>query len=121
MSIQRGITLINLALITLGCYFSVSLFYQVVGIRIQRSGPVPQAVSGGASGNASVRQNLSYYKPILDRDLFKTSKIAQTATTAQTVNLENLEETKLTPVIQRKLDKLSAFPVCIVFLFEPLN
>ena len=95
MSIQRGITLINLALITLGCYFGVSLFYQVVAIRVQHSGPVPQALSGGASDNASVRQNLSYYKPILDRDLFKTSKIAQTATTAQTVNLENLEETNL--------------------------
>jgi len=86
---------INLVLIVLGAYFGTGLFYQIIGLQLQ----IPQAQSSvtesgtGASLNAT--QPLSYYRPILERDLFQVGHKAQTASVKPSVDLENLEKTQL--------------------------
>ena len=82
-------------MITLGAYFGAGLFYQIWASRIQpvRSEPVVQT-SASSSGEPAVKPYAAY-RPILQRDLFKTQKTVQTPDQAVKINLEDMEETKL--------------------------
>lgn len=97
MGIQRIIFLVNLACITLGAYFGVGLFYNVLGLQNQPLKPTPtgQAVTSTAKEIPIGKKSFDYYRPILRRDLFKTQKSPVAPDKKNEVNLENIEETKL--------------------------
>lgn len=96
LNIQRIVTAINLALITLGAYFFVTLFYQMVGLQIK---PTDQHVAAAKTTSHvdPIRVlPVSYYNPILERDLFKIGKEEKAPDKKnENVDLENLEKTKL--------------------------
>ena len=95
MSIQRAIVIVNLLLLTLGAYFSAGLFYQVLGLET-RSGqlqPLPQARA--ATTGETVLKPYAAYRPIQQRDLFKTQKGAATTAQKSKIDVDQMEETKL--------------------------
>jgi general secretion pathway protein C len=95
MSIKRAIVLINLALITLGAYCGAGLFYQIWSLRNQPA-PAESSAAPSASGAvSSFAKPYAAYRPILQRNLFKTQRAAETASRQSQINLENMEETKL--------------------------
>lgn len=95
MTIQRAITLANLAFVALGAYFTAGLFYQVVGLEFQPSAPAI-AENSGTSGSQRVAQKpYASYRPIHQRDLFKTIKTPVVPSKKSGVNLDDLEDTKL--------------------------
>jgi general secretion pathway protein C len=94
-NMQRLCALANLALITLGAYFAVSIFYQLIGLQIQPSYAQSPAEQSSPVANVAAAQPVHYYRPILDRDLFQVRRTPQTAATAPAVVLENLERTQL--------------------------
>lgn len=90
-------TLVNLALITVGAYFVVTLFYQVVGIKI-KGAPKSEAVATQTSTKPqdSIRiLPLAYYNPILERDLFKIGKEKKLPDDKPKVDPDSLEKTSL--------------------------
>lgn len=96
MTIQRAITLANLALIALGAYFAAGLFYQIWGIGLQSSEPAIAEESAVSRRSENIVQKpYRAYQPIHQRDLFKTQKAPVTPAKKTDVNLENMEETKL--------------------------
>lgn len=96
-NIKRVVTVVNLVLITVGAYFAVSLFYQIVGIKINSSSQPDIAMAQTAAPKEGIRMlPLAYYNPILERDLFKIGKEKiKTPEKKPDVDLENLELTKL--------------------------
>ncbi|MBR9982474.1 MAG: PDZ domain-containing protein [Desulfatitalea sp.] len=95
MTIQRITALVNLALITIGAYWAVAIFYKVVTLQVQSPPPQMAAMPGGVGAQAPVAPPLSHYNPILERDLFKTSKAPSAEGPSQAVNVDALEETQL--------------------------
>jgi general secretion pathway protein C len=92
---QRLCVLANLAMITLGVYLSVSIFYQLIGLQMQPSHSRPPPEQNSASIDTVSVQPVTYYRPILDRDIFGVRKIALAAPEPPAVLLENLERTRL--------------------------
>jgi general secretion pathway protein C len=95
MTIQRAITIANLAFIALGAYFTVGLFYQVVGLEFQPSKPAVAEKTSMSGSRRVARKPYGSYRPIHQRDLFKTIKTPVTPIQKSNVDLENLEDTKL--------------------------
>ena len=95
MSIQRAVILINLALITLGAYFGAGLFYQIWALRTQPSQLEPIAQAKASVSREPVSKPYAAYRPILQRDLFKTQKASETPAQEARINIEDMEETKL--------------------------
>jgi general secretion pathway protein C len=95
MTIQRAIALTNLALIALSAYFAAGLFYQILEIQLQPSELTPTEKSHVASTRRTASPPYGAYRPILQRDLFKTQKEPVTPEKRADVNLEKLEETQL--------------------------
>jgi general secretion pathway protein C len=101
--IKRLFFLINLGLITLGLYFGVSLFYQVLVAEVlQATGTHPH--SGKTSGldrrsrksGGGSKPSFNRYQAILERDLFKTAESSRPEKKeAEAIELEKLEETEL--------------------------
>jgi len=92
---QRLSALITLALLTVGAYSAVALFYQIVGLQIQPSQAMSQTVPSTPASDIAFVQPASYYSPILERDLFKIKTAAPAPAQAARVDLENLEQTRL--------------------------
>ncbi len=93
--IQRSVVIINLALITLGAYFGVTLFYQIAAHQIR---PAQETESVSAPSDRSrPLQNFAFnhYRPILQRDLFKTQKSPAANLPKTKINLDDLAQTKL--------------------------
>ena len=95
MTIQRAIVLANLALIALAAYFTAGLFYQIWGVQLQPTEPTFAEKSKVARARRVATKPYGAYRPILQRDLFKTQKEPVTPTQKSDVNLGSLEETKL--------------------------
>jgi general secretion pathway protein C len=95
MNIQRAITLVNLAFIALGAYFTAGLFYQVWGLGLQPSEPSPAVQSDNTLASNVAQKPFSSYGAIARRDLFKTSKNPVALTKQTGVDLEELGETNL--------------------------
>jgi general secretion pathway protein C len=95
ISIHRAILIINLALITLGAYFGVSLFYQVMAHQMLPPQETQVAATPPSRTNALTNLDFNHYRPILQRDLFKTQKSPMTALPKVNVNLDELAETQL--------------------------
>ena len=74
MTIQRAILLVNLALIAIGAYFFAGLFYQIAGAQFQPSEDERPAQAAATAVKTAGRKPLAAYRPILQRDLFKTQK-----------------------------------------------
>jgi general secretion pathway protein C len=95
MNIQRAILIINLALITLGAYFCAGLFYQIWALRIQPARLEPIAQAKTTASIEPVSKPYTAYRPILQRDLFKTQKTSEPVSQEAKINLEEMEQTKL--------------------------
>jgi general secretion pathway protein C len=87
--------LANLALIALAAYFTAGLFYQILGVQLQPTEPTLTEKSKVARARQVATKPYGAYRPILQRDLFKTQKEPVTPTQKSDVNLGSLEETKL--------------------------
>lgn len=97
MTIQRAITIVNLILILLIAYFGVTLLYRMIATAnpsalesaVSETLPVPKPLA--------MDQTAEFYRPIIERDLFRTKNVAaaQPAVQTQSQSLEALEETKL--------------------------
>jgi len=105
---KRFFFLLNLALLTLGMYFGVGLFYQVLLAEVMPfSGRIPQNAAreaagtegSGSRGYAGAGAEFSDYQAIIERNLFQAAKSAEAEETQsrrqQEIALENLEQTKL--------------------------
>ncbi len=95
MSIQRIIFLVNLGLITLGAYFGVGLFYQILGSQIRPFQTATTTQAAASKARETEKKPFDFYRPILQRDLFKTKKTPVAPDKKTNVSLENIEETKL--------------------------
>jgi general secretion pathway protein C len=95
MSIQRTITLINLAFIALGAYFAAGLFYQVWGLTLPSSEPSSTVQSRRTMPSRVTHKPYSSYRAIARRDLFKTRKTPAAPVKETGVNLDEIGETSL--------------------------
>ena len=94
-NMQRLCAVINLVLITLGAYFAVSMFYQIIGMQFQPSYAASTSVHNSPTVDTMFVQPTSYYRPILERDLFHIRKAAKAASASPAVVLDELERTQL--------------------------
>lgn len=102
--IRRIFILINLGLLTLGLYFGVQLFYQVVTAELLTVGAGAGIIDGSLSagrtkarhsrgGNA--QPDFSEYRAIVNRDLFKTIEAPEAEPETDAVELDKLKQTQL--------------------------
>jgi general secretion pathway protein C len=95
MSIQRAVILINLTLISLAAYCGAGLFYQIWSLRNQTAQVEPTTTAQASADTESAAKPYSAYRPILQRDLFKTQKSGGTPAQQAQFDLEDMEATKL--------------------------
>jgi general secretion pathway protein C len=91
---NRYFTISNIVLITIAVYFSISGFYKVATYRLD---PVPPSRVAGDRQISSVEDEpshpLSYYQPIVKRNLFNTNKDAGSKPVS--IKVETLKQTEL--------------------------
>ena len=91
---SRYFTISNILLITIAVYFSISGFYKVATYRLD---PVPPPRVVGDRQISSVEDEtshpLSYYQPIVERNLFNTNKDADSKPVS--IKIETLKQTEL--------------------------
>jgi len=91
---NRYFTISNIVLITIAVYFSISGFYKIATYRLD---PVPPSRVAGDRQISSVEdepsQPLSYYQPIVERNLFNTNKDAGSKPVS--IKVETLKQTEL--------------------------
>ena len=91
---SRYFTISNIVLITIAVYFSISGFYKVATYRLD---PVPPPMVAGDRQISSVEDEIShpssYYKPIVERNLFNTNKDADSKPVS--IKTETLKQTEL--------------------------
>ncbi|MEA3435584.1 MAG: type II secretion system protein N [Thermodesulfobacteriota bacterium] len=91
---NRYFTISNILLITIAVYFSISGFYKVATYRLD---PVPPPSVAGDRQISSVKDEishpLSYYQPIVKRNLFNTNKDAGSKPVS--IKVETLKQTEL--------------------------
>ena len=102
--IKRFFILFNLGLTTLGIFFGVDLFYQVLTAELF---PVTAGASITADQNTAIQRNtgksrntethssFSAYQAILARDLFKTTAAPESESETEAIELDKLKETRL--------------------------
>ncbi len=95
MTIQRTILIINLAIIALGAYFGVGLFYKITAHQLRAEKMPAETPDAVAAANRRSQRPFGDYRPILTRDLFETSKTPLPAVAKTEVNLDDMEETQL--------------------------
>lgn len=95
MTIQRTILIINLAIIVLGAYFGVGLFYKITAYQLRTDKIPANAPDAVIAAKKRGHRPFGDYRPILDRDLFKTTKTAVAAAPKKEVNLDDMEQTQL--------------------------
>jgi general secretion pathway protein C len=95
MPIQRIIIVINLVLITAIAYLGVTLFYGIIDYRMEGS-PKQKTAEAIPIVQASAKNKpLSYYAPVMERDLFQTKAVQAAEETKEDIDIEALEETQL--------------------------
>jgi general secretion pathway protein C len=95
MIIQRVIIILNLALLAVGAYLGVDIFYRIIGMQVD-SGSAVSAGSGDIEPEKQLdHQPLSYYHTVLERDLFDTVNEPMADPATEEVNVEELEQTQL--------------------------
>jgi len=95
MPIQRIIIVINLILLTVIAYLGVTLFYSIFDYRLDNL-PKQEAVKTIPIAQDTQKDKpLSYYEPIMERDLFQTRAAQIITETKEDIDIEALEETEL--------------------------
>jgi len=91
---NRYFTISNIVLITIAVYFSISGFYKIATYRLD---PAPPPRVAGDRQISSVEDEtshpLSYYQPIVERNLFNTNKDAGSKPVS--IKVETLKQTEL--------------------------
>lgn len=95
MIIQRVIIILNLALLTVGAYLGVDIFYRVIGIQMDSATPLSAESADTIPEKQRERQPLSYYRAVLERDLFDTVSEPLPVQATEEVKVEELERTQL--------------------------
>ncbi len=95
MTIQRAITIINLACIVLGTYFAAGLFYQIWGLGLKSPESTPVVQTRRTETSRVEQKPFRDYQLISRRDLFKTGKASATPVKDTGVNPDELAETSL--------------------------
>jgi general secretion pathway protein C len=90
---KRYITILNILLITAAVFFMVKAFYKIAGAKIGHAPPSKAAARHVIPHKASTRRPLSYYRAIIDRNLFKTK--TGTGGRPQKLDIESLTPTDL--------------------------
>jgi len=102
--IRRIFILINLGLLTLGIYFGVQLFYQVVTAELLPADAGASITDGvrsanerraGNSRSANAQPDFPEYQAIVNRDLFKTTETSEAEPETEAVELDKLKQTQL--------------------------
>ena len=102
--IKRLFILINLGLLTVGIYFGVQLFYQVVTAEFLTvsadAGITRDSRSAGQrnarnSRNADTKPDFSEFQAIVNRDLFKTTEPPEAEPETEEIELDKLKQTRL--------------------------
>jgi general secretion pathway protein C len=91
---NRYFTISNIVLITIAVYLSISGFYKVATYRLDPA--PPPRVAGDrqiSSGENETSHPLSYYQPIVERNLFNTNKDAGSKPVS--IKVETLKPTEL--------------------------
>ncbi len=91
---NRYFTISNIVLITIAVYLSISGFYKVATYRLDPA--PPPRVAGDrqiSSGENEISHPLSYYQPIVERNLFNTNKDAGSKPVS--IKVETLKQTEL--------------------------
>ncbi len=91
---NRYFTISNIVLITIAVYLSISGFYKVATYRLDPA--PPPRVAGDrqiSSGENETSHPLSYYQPIVERNLFNTNKDAGSKPVS--IKVETLKQTEL--------------------------
>ena len=91
---NRYFTISNIVLITIAVYFSISGFYKIATYRLDPV-PPPRVVSDRqiSSVEDETSHPLSYYQPIVERNLFNTNKDADSKPVS--IKIETLKPTEL--------------------------
>lgn len=92
---KRYLILINIFLIIASVYFGVNAFYSLVSVKVNKGvtvQPVPETQQRPADRQY---EPLSYYQPVIDRNLFNIQASADQSAPAETVDIETLEKTEL--------------------------
>jgi general secretion pathway protein C len=91
---SRYFTISNILLITIAVYFSISGFYKVATYRLDPVSP-PRVVGDRqiSSVEDETSHPLSYYQPIVERNLFNTNKDADSKPVS--IKIETLKQTEL--------------------------
>ncbi|MBW2606247.1 MAG: PDZ domain-containing protein [Deltaproteobacteria bacterium] len=110
---NRYFTISNIILITIAVYFSISGFYKVATYRLD---PVsPPRVAGDrqiSSVEDETRHPLSYYQPIVERNLFNTNKDADSKPVS--IKIETLKQTKLNLKLWGTVTGLAGRPYAVI-------
>jgi len=102
--IRRIFILINLGLLTLGIYFGVQLFYQVMtaeflpvtaGAGTTNDNGSAGRGSAGNSRNTNAPPEFSEYQVIASRDLFKTIESPEAEPETEEIEVDKLKQTRL--------------------------
>jgi general secretion pathway protein C len=102
--IKRIFILMNLGLLTVGIYFGVQLFYQVVTaefLPVSADAGITRDSRSGDQGNvrnsrsAEAKPNFSEFQAIVNRDLFKTTEIPEAEPETEEIELDKLKQTRL--------------------------
>jgi general secretion pathway protein C len=91
---NRYFTISNILLITMAVYFSISAFYKITTYQLD---PVNPPKIAGKRQIPSLEDDtshpLSYYQPIVERNLFNTNKDADSKPVS--IKVETLKQTEL--------------------------
>ena len=83
----------NLLLITAAAYFGVRLFYLALFTGMDADASLPPVIREGLSPERGLIQPFSFYKPIMDRDLFQTKNAENKI--SKTLQVDKLKATAL--------------------------
>ena len=93
MVMKRYFTIANTFLIAMGSYFSVNAFYKVATAPFDHARPSSVATKQVVSPKDVTRHPLSYYEPVIERNLFNTK--SKTGQQPNKLDIENLKPTDL--------------------------
>lgn len=92
-NMKRYLTITNLLLITIAIYFGVKVFYVTTTGRLDKGSVVRANSQINTASTHMTSFPFSHYRPIIERNLFKTRKEALQG--VDEVDVENLEQTEL--------------------------
>ena len=93
MIMKRYFTIANILLITMVSYFSVKAFYKVATAPFDHAHPPSAATKQVVSPKDATHRPLSYYKAVIERNLFNTN--TETGRQSEKLNIETLKPTDL--------------------------